>query len=250
MDTADRFEYKFLIRRSQRDELLGQLANQLLADTHGGSDGHYPIISLYFDAPDLRCYWDNWRGVPSRRKLRVRVYGSDDGTIPPTSFIEVKHKSDGRGVKRRIQTTLAQALAVTQGAPPDASFSAHDLRIVAEIQRLRALEQFRPSCVMRYDRHAYFLHLPEEDALGHEPLRVTFDHDIAVRFDDLTPVADDRKFNQYILPADHCIMEVKGAGAVPYTFASRLSRLKLYPHPFSKYSEGLRVAGRHLAFAA
>ena len=46
MDTADRFEYKFLIRRSQRDELLGQLANQLLADTHGGSDGHYPIISL------------------------------------------------------------------------------------------------------------------------------------------------------------------------------------------------------------
>jgi SPX domain protein involved in polyphosphate accumulation len=250
MDTADRFEYKFLIRRSQRDELLGQLANQLLADTHGGSDGHYPIISLYYDAPDLRCYWDNWRGVPSRRKLRVRVYGSNDGAIPPTSFIEVKHKSDGRGVKRRIQTTLAQALAVTQGATPDASFSAHDLRIVAEIQRLRALEQFRPSCVMRYDRHAYFLHLPEEDALGHEPLRVTFDHDIAVRFDDLTPVVDDRKFNQYVLPADHCIMEVKGAGAVPYAFASRLSQLKLYPHQFSKYSEGLRVAGRHLAFAA
>lgn len=79
---------------------------------------------------------------------------------------------------------------------------------------------------------------------------MTFDHDIAVRFDDLTPVVDDRKFNQYVLPADHCIMEVKGAGAVPYTFASRLSRLKLYPHQFSKYSEGLRVAGRHLAFAA
>ncbi|MEY4404016.1 MAG: hypothetical protein RIR91_2051, partial [Verrucomicrobiota bacterium] len=130
-------------------------------------------ISLYYDSPDLRCYWDNWRGVPSRRKLRVRVYGSEDGAIPPTSFIEVKHKADGRGVKRRIQTTLAQALAVTQGAQPDATFSAHDLRIAEEVHRLLRLEQFRPSCVMRYDRHAYFLHLPEEVALGREPLRVS-----------------------------------------------------------------------------
>ena len=162
----------------------------------------------------------------------------------------MKHKADGRGVKRRIQTTLAQALAVTQGAAPDASFSAHDLRIVEEVHRLRALEQFRPSCVMRYDRHAYFLHLPEEAALGREPLRVTFDHDIAVRFDDLTPTIDDRKFNQYVLPADHCIMEVKGAGAVPYAFASRLSRLQLYPRQFSKYSEGLRITGRHLSLVA
>jgi hypothetical protein len=162
----------------------------------------------------------------------------------------VKHKADGRGVKRRIQTTLAQALAVTQGAQPDATFSAHDLRIAEEVHRLLRLEQFRPSCVMRYDRHAYFLHLPEEVALGREPLRVTFDHDIAVRFDDLTPVVDDRKFNQYVLPADHCIMEVKGAGSVPYAFAARLNHLKLYPRQFSKYSEGLRITGRHLSLAA
>jgi len=249
MDTGDRFEHKFLIRRADRDALLGRLAGQLLADTHGGSDGHYPIVSLYYDSPDLRCYWDNWRGLPSRRKLRVRVYGSLDGAIPPTSFIEVKHKADGRGVKRRIQTTLERALAVTQGGAPDATFSAHDLRIAEEVRRLVALEGFRPSCVMRYDRHAYFLSLPEEEAAGREPLRVTFDHDIAVRFDELTPIVDDRRFSQYILPADHCIMEVKGAGAVPYAFAAHLSALRLYPRQFSKYSEGLRVTGRHLAAA-
>lgn len=250
MDTADRFEYKFLIRRERRDELLGRLAGQLLPDTHGGSDGHYPIVSLYYDSPDLRCYWDNWRGLPSRRKLRVRVYGSEDGAIAPTSFIEVKHKADGRGVKRRIQTTLALALSVTQGGQPDASFSAHDLRIAEEVRRLIELEQFRPSCVMRYDRHAYFLHLPEEAADGREPLRVTFDHDIAVRFDQLTPTVDDRRFNQYVLPADHCIMEVKGAGSVPYAFAAHLNHLRLYPRQFSKYSEGLRISGRHLALAS
>jgi len=249
MDTGDRFEHKFLIRRADRDALLGRLGGQLLPDTHGGSDGHYPIVSLYYDSPDLRCYWDNWRGLPSRRKLRVRVYGSLDGAIPPTSFIEVKHKADGRGVKRRIQTTLERALAVTQGGAPDTTFTAHDLRIAEEVRRLVQLEGFRPSCVMRYDRHAYFLHLPEEAAAGREPLRVTFDHDIAVRFDDLTPSVDDRRFSQYILPADHCIMEVKGAGAAPYAFTTHLGALRLYPRQFSKYSEGLRVTGRHLAAA-
>lgn len=246
MDTTERFEYKFLIRRSQRDELLGQLAGKLLPDTYGGSAGHYPIISLYYDSPDLRCYWDNWRGLPSRRKLRIRVYGSHDGAIPPTSFIEVKHKSDGRGVKRRVQTTLANALGVASGQPTQAPLAAHDLRIVAEVHRLIELEGFRPSCVMRYDRHAYFLQLPAEVAARREPLRVTFDHDIAVRFQNLTPVVDDREFNQYVLPADHCIMEVKGAGAVPFDFTAKLHHLKLYPRQFSKYSEGLRVTGRHL----
>jgi hypothetical protein len=111
MDTADRFEYKFLLTLDQRAALLARLDGELRPDTQGGSEGHYPIVSLYYDSPDRRCYWDNWRGVPSRRKLRVRVYGSEDGAIRPTSFIEVKHKADGRGVKRRVQTTLARALA-------------------------------------------------------------------------------------------------------------------------------------------
>ncbi len=246
MDTAERFEYKFLIRRSQRDALLARLAGQLLPDTHGGSAGHYPIVSLYYDSPDLRCYWDNWRGIPSRRKLRIRVYGSKDGAIPPIIFIEVKHKADSRGVKRRVQTSLANALGVTAGEPTQAPLTEHDLRIVAEVRQLMTREAFRPSCLMRYDRHAYFLHLPEEVAAGREPLRVTFDHDIAVRFDQLVPTVDDRNFNQYVLPVDYCIMEVKGAGVVPYPFAAHLNHLKLYPRQFSKYSEGLRVTGRHL----
>lgn len=242
MDTADRFEYKFLLRTGQRDALLSGLRDDLRPDTHGGSDGRYPIVSLYYDSPDLRCYWDAWRGVPSRRKLRVRVYGSADGAIAATSFIEVKHKSDGRGVKRRIQTTLEKALMLTAGGRPDADFTAHDLRILEEVRQLVDYEQYRPGCVMRYDRHAYFLRLPGEDD-DREPLRVTFDHDIAVRFDELTPTVDDRRFGQQVLAADHCVMEVKGAGSVPYAFAEKLTALRLSPRNFSKYGAAVAKFG-------
>jgi hypothetical protein len=245
MDTADRFEYKFLLTRETRAALLGRLEGRLLPDTMGGSEGRYPIVSLYYDSPELRCYWDNWRGVPSRRKLRVRVYGTLDGAIPPASFVEVKHKADGRGVKRRIQTTLADALALVAGGGDQARLDPGALRTLAEVRQLVEIDGFRPTCVMRYDRHAYFLRLPgqADDAA----LRVTFDQDILARFDDLTPVTDDRRFERRILPADRCIMEVKGAGAVPYLFAEHLTQLRLAPRNFSKYGEGVRLGGRHLA---
>jgi hypothetical protein len=94
---------------------------------------------------------------------------------------------------------------------------------------------------MRYDRHAFFLHLPDQPPT--EALRVTFDHDVAVRFDELTPTTDDRRFQHRVLPPTACIMEVKGAGAVPYAFAEKLTRLRLSPRNFSKYSEGVRRFG-------
>ena len=241
MDTADRFEYKFLLTLGQRAALLASLGDELRPDTQGGSDGRYPIVSLYYDSPDRRCYWDNWRGVPSRRKLRVRVYGSGDGAIRPTSFIEVKHKADGRGVKRRVQTTLARALALAAGAEDPGPWNPAETRTLAEVARLVTHEDFRPACVMRYDRHAFFLHEP--DRTPTEPLRVTFDHDVAVRFDDLTPTTDDRRFRHLVLPPSTCIMEVKGAGAVPYAFAQKLAQLRLSPRNFSKYSEGVRRFG-------
>ncbi len=241
MDTADRFEYKFLLTLDQRAALLASLAGQLQPDTQGGSDGRYPIVSLYYDSPDRRCYWDNWRGVPSRRKLRVRVYGSEDGAIAPTSFIEVKHKADGRGVKRRVQTTLSRALALAAGGDDPGPWNAGETRTLAEVRRLVEHEGFRPACVMRYDRHAFFLNLPGQAAA--EALRVTFDHDVAVRFDDLTPRTDDRRFRHMVLPPATCLMEVKGAGAVPFAFAEKLTQLRLSPRNFSKYSEVVRRFG-------
>ena len=135
----------------------------------------------------------------------------------------------------------SRALALAAGADDPGPWNPAETRTLAEVGRLVTHEDFRPACVMRYDRHAFFLHEP--DRAPAEALRVTFDHDVAVRFDDLTPVTDDRRFRHLVLPPATCIMEVKGAGAVPYAFAQKLTQLRLSPRNFSKYSEGVRRFG-------
>jgi hypothetical protein len=247
MDIAERFEFKFLITQEQRDQVLEALGGELQPDANGGSGGVYPIVSLYYDTLDWRCYWEAWQGMASRRKLRVRVYGTADGKIAPTSFVEVKHKVDGRGVKRRVQTSLENALQIGAGAGQPGAFSASDGRIIEEVHRLVHHDGFRPACTMRYRRHAYFLPVaepaPGTDRV--EPLRITFDDDLGVRFDTLLPEPDDRRFRTAILPPGQMIMEMKGFGSVPYAITRRLAQSRIVPRSFSKYRTAVSLQGAH-----
>lgn len=103
------------------------------------------MVSLYYDTPDLRCYWEAWRKVPSRRKLRVRVYGSADGRIAATSFIEIKHKVNGLGFKRRLQAELDEALDLVEGRQSAADLPAGSRRIVEEAQHFVREEGLCPA---------------------------------------------------------------------------------------------------------
>lgn len=235
MEIAARFEHKYVLTFAERDALLARFAGRLRPDDVGGAGGRYPVVSLYCDTPDQKCHWDAWRGVPSRRKLRVRVYGTRDGAIPAATFVEIKHRDGRDGAKRRVLLPLDQALAlVGRGELPAAT--AAEALILEEARRLVTEEGFRPACVLRYDRQAYRL----TDEAGAEQLRLTFDHGIRCRFDDLTPRPEDQGCAQPVLPADACLLEVKGATAVPYAFAAHLSAGGIFPRSFSKYSESVR----------
>ena len=238
MEIAARFEHKYLLTIAQRDELLANFAGQLQPDTVGGLSGRYPVVSLYCDTPDQKCRWEAWRGVPSRRKLRMRIYGTKDGAIAPAIFLEIKHKDGKDGVKRRALLSASQAWAAINGREislPDTG----DARVLAEVRQLVAAEGFAPACVIRYDRHAYRF----VDAHGSELLRITFDHGIRVRFNQLTPTPEDDNCPLAVLADNLCLMEVKGETAVPFAFATHLSAQGLYPRPFSKYSESMRLYG-------
>ncbi len=234
MEIAARFEHKFLVDDARRAELLERFAGRLRPDTAGGADGRYPVVSLYCDTPDRRCHWDAWRGVPARRKLRVRIYGTRDGAIPDATFVEVKHRDGREGAKRRVRLPLAEALALVGGKPVTASDPA-DERILAEVRALVAQDGYAPACVIRYDRAAYRYC----DEAGVEQLRVTFDQRIVARFDRLTPSVDDDGCDLAVLPLDQAVMEVKGATAVPYALAAYLGAAGLHPRPFSKYSSSI-----------
>ena len=234
MEIAARFEHKILIDDARRAELLARFADRLRPDTAGSTDGRYPVVSLYCDTPDRRCHWEAWRGVPSRRKLRVRIYGTHDGAIPDATFVEVKHRDGKAGAKRRVRLPLAEACALVGGAEVTSPDPA-DERILAEVRALISQDGYAPACVIRYDRAAYRYC----DEAGVEQLRVTFDQRIVARFDRLTPVVDDDGCDLAVLPRDQAVMEVKGSTSVPYDLAAYLGSAGLHPRPFSKYSASI-----------
>jgi len=245
MEIAARFELKYVLPLAERDALLAGFGEQFQPDTLGGATGRYPVVSLYCDSPGRKCYWDAWRGVPSRRKLRLRLYGTQDDSLPAATFVEIKHRDGGEGAKRRVLLPLEQALALINAGEVPAAGPA-EARILEEARRLISDEGFRPTCVIRYDRHAYrFL-----DLAGHEQLRITFDHDVRCRFDDLTPRAGDDRCARPVLADDLCLMEVKGATSAPYDFAAYLSARGIFPRSFSKYSESIRRYGATPALSA
>jgi hypothetical protein len=232
----DRFEMKFAITPAQRTALLAQLGSSLRADENAGEGARYPVVSLYYDNAERDCYWEKARSLPSRRKLRVRVYGSSDGAVPASSFIEIKHKCEGRGVKRRVLLPLAQALRVGEGFLPEGvRLSEPHRRVIEEAHELVLRRNFRPVVVMRYDRTAYAALDPESD------LRVTFDERIRARFDCLTPVPDDRNFpGDSELHADGLtVMEVKVTGCIPYWLSRTISAAGCRMQSHSKYSIAL-----------
>lgn len=237
MDAA-RFEHKFIVPAAARAELVARCGAALRPDTLGADDGRYPVVSLYCDTPDRRCHWEAWRGVPSRRKLRVRVYGSAGGAIPPACFIEIKHKDGDEGAKRRVALPLADALALVRGGDATAATPA-EARVLAEARALVRDDGFGPACVVRYDRQAFFF----DAGADLEPLRLTFDTGVRARFDRLEPEPDDRGCGLEVLPPGLCLLEVKGVNAVPPAFAAHLAAFGLAPRSFSKYAEAVRRSG-------
>jgi len=228
---------KFVIDSAQRAKLMNQLDPHLRPDANADETAYYPIVSMYYDTPERDCFWENLRGVGARKKLRVRVYGSLDGRLPPTSFIEIKHKEDGRGVKRRVQMPYQEALRVGAGEWPDGvHLNEMDRRTVSEVHDMVNRRGFRPVLVMRYDRRAYASIDPESD------LRITYDTGIAYRFHNLNPIPDDQDFklSDYMYPSDVSVLEVKITGTIPYWLSRMIPEAGCQMRSHSKYSNALQ----------
>ena len=234
MSRLDRKEFKFVIPISQRDEIIECLQDKIGVDENAGANAGYPIVSQYYDTTDRACYWEKAEGLKHRRKLRVRVYGDENGEIPPTVFVEVKAKSFQRGVKRRLnvplQTAVELALGETRGYEELKRPECRNERlIVNEITDLVHRRKFAPSVAIRYDRLAF------QGSIGRDDLRITFDSNLLCRFRDEELKPNCRDFDHELLDRDLCIMELKTIDSVPMWVCKLLSDLKLRPRGFSKY---------------
>lgn len=211
-----RYELKFILSMEQKERLLARMQPYMSMDQYGRTE----IRNLYFDTPDYRLIRRSIDRPSYKEKLRLRSYGM---TQPDSAvFVELKKKCDGVVYKRRLCMDLPKAMdwLCDKGAPPD------QRQITKEIDYfLKFYGDLRPTVYLSYEREAYFAE--------NSDFRVTFDHNIICRQDNLTLCGN--LGGHHILPADQCLVEIKCSGGIPLWMTSALSAMKLYKTSFSKY---------------
>ncbi|MEP2776352.1 MAG: polyphosphate polymerase domain-containing protein [Luteolibacter sp.] len=227
-----RREYKFVLSPGLLAPLRASVGEHLEVDR--GADDGYPVISEYFDSPDRNTYWQKVFGVPNRRRVRGRMYGGVEGSTPPGTFIEVKHKLDSNTVKRRVTLDKEELQRFSAGQLPESLLVPGEERILREVDGLINGDDAGPAVQIRYLRYAY-----DSGPVG--TIRVTFDTEVSCRFRLLPLEPGDTDFELPLIEPGASIMEVKTIGSVPIWFRSIIGKFGLVPRGFSKYSRAIEL---------
>lgn len=229
----NRFELKYIIHFSQARALLKSIGAHVRHDPHAGRDGFYKIVSLYYDSPDLSCYWEKLDGEMYRRKIRVRTYGES----PDEAFLEIKQRYNLNVQKRRCRFPLKvinrELESISTGPYNGGIDPVFDE--VFNVVRRRALE---PKLIISYNRAAFF-------DRHRRDLRITLDRNIKFRSQCLS-LEKNRLKGRYVIPPTMMILEVKFDETIPQWISSCLNRLDFQVQRFSKYCEGVERSGLDL----
>lgn len=228
----NRFELKYILPVAQCAKIIDELKHQIPPDRHGGEAG-YPIVSLYYDSPDLECFWAKIEGIRFRRKVRLRIYPGDDITQVTNGSIEIKQRINKTVQKRRLELPLDQAEKLCAGQLSLEGLDEMDTQVAHEVTYLSRCLDLRPSAITAYWRRAFE---GQEENAG---VRVTFDTLVSSRIHALQVNAP--ATNRLILPADYCIMEVKADDRVPEWVTSLLARHDCQLNRVSKYCAGVAL---------
>ena len=220
LSVMKRYELKYIIDEKQTDYLLDSLKGRIKPDQFGLTT----ISSLYYDTPDSLLIRTSVEKPGFKEKIRLRSYGP--ATVSSPVFLELKRKAYGVVYKRRVKATIpaAEDFFAYRGALPSGqigreitSFRDHYVTLV-------------PSCLVMYDRTAYFE--PGGD------LRLTIDRDPRFRTDalDLTLPAEGAS----LLPPGCSVLELKVQDAIPLWLSGILANGGIYKTSFSKYGEAYR----------
>lgn len=211
-----RYEMKYILSASQTAFLRDRLKGHMEVDQFGLTS----IASLYYDTPDYRLIRKSIEKPAFKEKIRLRSYGLATESSPV--FLELKRKAYGVVYKRRVQSQIPLVKRFFEGGGD----------ICAGGQINKELVYFRdyyetlvPSCLIIYDRTAYFE--PDGD------LRLTIDDAPRYRSTDLTLTKSME--GHLLLPEGSSILEIKVQQAMPLWLTDILSEGKMYKGSFSKY---------------
>lgn len=224
-----RKEKKYLLSQEKYELLLKKVAQHLVQDAYG----KHTILSLYYDDCDFSLIRHSIQKPKYKEKFRVRSYGCPQSSTAPI-YLEIKKKVNGIVYKRRVKIKYDE-LALFNRNAKSLAVKVSDQQIKNEIDYLVLRRHLFPQVLICYEREAFYSQDDEE-------FRVTFDHEIRFRTDDLNLQSGTR--GQRVAPEFDVLMEVKALGAYPVWFSQILSELAIFPNSFSKYAQ---VYVRYLA---
>lgn len=212
-----RKEKKYMLTEEQYQLISPELSRFLRADEFG----KYTICSLYFDDDDYTLARLSAAKPRYKEKFRLRSYGTPG--VNDVVYAELKKKTDGVVYKRRAALSCGEAESTfLSGTLPDA-----DSQIMREIGYFLERWQPHPKTLICYDRLAFA-------GIEEPSLRVTFDFSPRWRGDELLLSAGDHG-TPVFRANQHCLMEIKTSGSMPFILARLLSEYAIFPTSFSKY---------------
>jgi hypothetical protein len=225
----NRFELKYLTAIEAARAFARDLATHARPDPHSGEQG-YDVYSLYWDSPELRCFWEKLDGEKYRRKLRFRRYGGD-----AEAFVEIKQRIDRTVQKRRTRMAVGDALALFGRGAVDPVLEAQAADpVLQEALVLCREHRLAPKAAIRYRRAAWF-------ATFEPDLRVTFDTRLqydAQELDLAQPFVEGR----WLMDPALCVIEIKYNHRVPMWLVALVQKHGLSVVRFSKYCAAVDAA--------
>jgi SPX domain protein involved in polyphosphate accumulation len=231
----NRFELKYLLTLQQAEAFKIALKAYLLLDEHGNNNGRYPLASLYYDSPDLRCYWEKVDGVKFRRKLRIRRYETGEPLDNETPvFVEIKQRIDRVTQKRRAILPYGAALQLCNAREMPAQFAPDDKVVLDEIHAFLWQYNLHAASIVRYERQAF---IGSDYDIG---LRVTFDTNLTYQVNPLH--LHEPPASLPMLPANQVVMEIKVNERIPYWLTELVAAHNLQMVRMSKYCRSVEAA--------
>jgi len=235
-----RYELKYLLPTSRREEVLELAAPHVRPDPHskpinGGLIG-YEVHTLYLDTPGLDDYFERLERRKVRNRLRVRTYGRADEAHPV--FLENKRKSGKWVVKHRVPVCDSATWCGFEDPRPWS-----DLAQRVEGPGEYAASSFcqlvdgggrHPVSVVHYEREVY---VPHEHDDRH--IRLSLDHKVRAT---VNPTADQLFAAPQVdlIPPDWMVMELKFLSSAPRWMGELCRELQVHAIPVSKF--GLSIA--------
>ena len=225
ISTFKRYERKYMITAEKLERIMPTLLEHMELDPFCIGGNEYRIYSIYYDTPNHDVIRQNSSKPVYKEKMRIRSY-YDRKDPDDKVFMEIKKKSEGVGNKRRIKLRIREIEPfVNEGILPETK-DYLSAQVAKELQYFLKMNKVQPALYVQYDRLALF---GKED----KNFRMTFDRNLRTRRSHF--ILGESEEDEFLLPENTYIMEIKILGAMPLWLTKLLSENELFSHGFSKY---------------